>query len=252
MLHCARKIPVWSGFENPVTLKGRTKSVNCLLRHLSPENLDIIMDLEVMTNIPEIYASPERILYRFSKGNQALGLFIPEENRLIGEVAWRYGQFYPDKPNDLPKTFATYSTPSDFPPVNFNGAFHYGINIDPLMRKEGLGGEICKLILNALESQARLSGCEYLVSDPRLHSYNGSLSHPNIEKIHPDPRLKKAVDESINGEKDFTLKDALRDPVFHLYYKLYPGLQFLKLMSNSWFPQDLPSGGHGFYVFKEI
>ena len=77
-----------------------------------------------------------------------------------------------------------YSTPNTFPPINFNAMFHYGINIDPQMRKEGLGRMVCRNLFTALFEQGRISGCDYFVSDPRLHTYNGSKNNPEIETLY--------------------------------------------------------------------
>jgi len=243
----------YKGLRKNIELKGRTGDYLGRIIFLSEKDINRIDQLEIKTNIPEIRASKEKVVSRFRKGNEILGFEINGDQILVGSVAWRFAFFDLHKPEDLPQNFKEYSTPGTFPPANFNAMFHYGINVDPQMRKEGLGGIICKNLFDALFKQGRINGCDYFVSDPRLHTYNGSLDHPDIEKFPQDPKMKEAVDMAIKGKRQFTLKDALRDPAFKIYYRLAgKDVEFIKLMSSTWFPQDRPSGGHGIYVCKKL
>lgn len=249
-LICERKIPLYERLGEEFKLKGKSKMFKGQIRLLSEKDLDHIMDLEVKSNIPEIRACEEKINYRFRKGNQMLG-FELEDGRLIASVGWRYAIFSPDRYQDLPKTFREYSTPHNLPPSNFNAMFHYGINIDPSIRKEGIGKIAFRHIFEAMFNQGKVSGCKYCIFDPRLHTYNGSTHYPEIEYFEQDPKMKEAVDKAISGEKPFTLEDGLRDPAFRVYNAIFP-VEFIKLMPNSWFPPDTPSGGFGFYCYKRL
>lgn len=219
---------------------------------LSERDIDRIIELEIKTNIPQIRATKEKILYRFSKRSRMLGIET-SDGKLLASVAWRFAKFFPDKPDELPKDFGEYSTPNDLPPEDFNSIFHYGINIDPAVRKAGLGGVVGREIFAGMVNRATAAGCVYAVSDPRLHTYNGSFAYPEIERFSQDLKMKEVVDKALKGERKFTLDDALRDPAFRIYYRLTGrDTKLIKLMPSTWFPQDTPSGGHGILVYKEL
>lgn len=254
---CERKVPLYEGIGIDITLEGKTSKYVGRINLLSIEDLPRIVDLENKTNIPEIRASTKIIKKRFEKGNIMLGFevddsYIYQQKSLIASVGWRFAYFDPIKPEELPQNFREYSSSSTFPPANFNAMYHYGINVDPLMRKEGIGRIVCKHIFDAMFARGKISGCEYIVFDPRLHTYNGSEEYPEIEKFPQDPQMKEAVDKTIAGERQFTIDDALRDPALKIYIRLTRGFEFLKLMPNTWFPPDKPSGGFGIYGYKKL
>lgn len=250
-LKCERRIPLYDRLGKSISLNGKTVSYQGKVRLLSEKDLDKIMNLELKTNIPDIRVTESKIRYRFGKGNQMLG-FELEDGDLIASVGWRFAKFHPERPDSLPSTFEEYSTSSSIPPVDFNAMYHYGINVDPKTRKEGIGGEVFKNIFESMFSQGKLSGCNYCVFDPRLHTYNGSNDYPEIERFPYDPRMKRIVDKAISGKGKFILQDALRDPAFRVYTRLAGQVKLIKLMPRIWFPSDKPSGGYGFYCYKEL
>jgi len=261
IVRCERAIPIDETIGKSILIKGKTREHEGRVVLLTEQDIPRIIDLEEMTNIPSIRASREKILRRFEKGNMMLGFeidndYVYQQKRLIGDLAWRFAYFLPERPEDLPKDFEGYSTPNHFPPANFNAMFHYGINVSPKIREEGLGRQVLKHVFEAMFSQGKKNGCEFVVFDPRLYTYNGSSEYPEIEgRIPQDPKMKEAVDKAMKGEREFTLQDALRDPILHIYNKtlLKQGeLKFVRLMPSSWFPPDKPSGGFGVYCYKEL
>lgn len=217
--------------------------------HELEERIDDIMLLEEKTNIPEIRASRRKIIFRFCKGMKMSGLWI--DGKLVSSLGFRFDRFFPDKADELPETFALYSTPELAPSTDCNSVFIDGFNVDYELRDKGLGKIVAKHMLDAVIKEGKLYMCEYLVGDPRLHTYNG-CNQPPIENFRQDLKLKEAVDKAMNGEREFTMKDLLRDPEFRTYYWLIGGADLIKLMPSTWFPEDKPSGGHGVYVYKEI
>lgn len=254
---CERTFPLDESIGKPITLKGKTNEYEGRIVLLSELDIPRIIDLEEKTNIPSIRASKEKILLRFEKRNMMLGFeidneYFSQQRRLIGDLAWRFTYFNPERLQDLPDNFEEYSTPNYRPPANFNTMFHYGINIDSKMRTEGLGRQVCKYVFEAMFNQGKKSGCDFVVFDPRLHTYNGSDKYPEIEKFPQDPKMREAVDKAIKGEREFTLQDALRDPAFNVYNRLLGPVEFIKLMPDTWFPPDKPSGGFGIYCYKKL
>lgn len=249
---CEIEIPLYGGIGKEIVLHGREDIVyKGKIELLSAKDIDKIMKLENKTNIPEIRAGESTILYRFSKGMQMFG-FLMEDEKLVSSLGFRFDKFFPEKPGEFPETFEEYTTPSYLPPRDFNSVCTNGFNIDYELRNKGLGGIIAKEMLMALKNQGGVSGCKYLVADPRLHTYNG-CNQPPIEKFRQNTMLREAVDKAMNREREFTIKDLLRDPEFRIYNRLIGGgAKLLKLMPNTWFPGDYPSGGHGACVYVEL
>ncbi len=258
---CEREIPLDKSISKSITLKGKTKEYTGRIVLLTATDIPRIMDLEDRTNIPPIRAPREKILKRFERGNMMLGFeidneYVYQQRVLAGDVGWRFAYFNPKRAQDLPENFEEYSTPNNFPPADFNAMFHYGINVNPKLREEGLGKQVLKQVFEAMFNQGRKSGCEFVVFDPRLYTYNGSNDYPEIEGTIPqDPKMKEAIDKAMKGEREFTIQDALKDPILHIYNRtlLNEGeLKLVRLMSNSWFPPDKPSGGFGIYCYIQL
>lgn len=258
---CEREIPLDESIGKSMTLRGKTRNYSGRIVLLTTTDIPRIMNLEERTNIPSIRASREKILKRFEKGNMMLGFeiddeYIYQQRMLVGDVGWRFAYFDPERAQDLPKNFEEYSTSNQLPPANFNAMFHYGINVHPEVRKEGLGKQVLKQVFEAMFNQGKKSGCEFVVFDPRLYTYNGSTEYPDIEgNIPQDPKMRDAVDKAIKGEREFTLQDALRDPILHIYNRTLlkeRELKLIRLMPNSWFPPDKPSGGFGVYCYIQL
>lgn len=231
-------------------LNGRDRTYEGRITLVSEEEITLIMDLEHKTNIPEIRASRDIILYRFSRGMKMFGFWI--DGKLVSSLGFTFRRFFPDRPNELPETFEEYTNPDACLRWDFNSICTNGFNIDYDLRKEGIGSVVAKSMIDVFIEQGKACGCVYGLADPRLHTYNG-CNHPPIEVFRQDPKVKDAVDKAMSGERKFTLKDLLRDPEFRVYHRLTgEKTKIVKLMPKTWFPQDYPSGGHGVYVYLDL
>lgn len=213
---------------------------------LGESNLREIMNVEQRAFIPPIQTTEENIKQRLRMGHVYFGALV--DGKLVGTFACRRGVFNPDF-EDFMKRYPNFEEYADQPETgDKNAMIGYSLGVIPRNRNAQVSK---KLLLTAIEFGLS-SGLDFLVGDGRIPSFNGSSEYPEFEKYEKDPALREAVDTHFRGGSLPSREIFERDPITGFYLRALPKLKVLGVTPSSFWPGDMPCGGHMVILYQKI
>lgn len=210
-----------------------------MIRQLSVNDIDAIMDLERSTWDPWLQASKDTIIKRLESGHIMLG--YTSRSRLNGLISSSYGYFDPEDYEKFPKTFREFSNRPRLD--KYNAAFGYNLAVRPGIR----GSPITRNLIMAGIARALSDNCRYIVGDGRCPSYNGSNGKRTYQQ---SKEFKNAIDMFTDNLVFPKKKEFLYDPTLALYHRVLK-CEFLWIMPG-FIPEDTSSGGFRIIFYKDL